>query len=259
MVKVNLLKLDNNAQIILAIGILLIIIYVLFSTQGNLENVGQSLSKILSADQVKAAILAIVFVAVVGISIVYAKIDDPITLFAIAGGTTFVAFVALFYKDILNAIGQVSIPGFGVDEKKVKEKIYIEYADPTKNEVYFPGNNNIKLYAKAAGVDLHSSPITEKDFVAVVYTDQVIKIQQHTDDPKEVWNNIYYNRIYPLQVYVDGELYVVYCKCDIREYDWHVTSMVCWGFPPKCYDLNKEYKHMPKEDALVLLNNPPFA
>lgn len=259
MVTVRLPKLHKPTEVMIAIFAIILIVYLLSQIFGGLSQAGRTIADALKSDQTKAFLVALTVVAVVILALVFAKIDDPIVIFTLALGTGAIMFLALFYSDLGAGLGGIfpSLPPSEELVNKIKSEIYNTYADPSKNEVYFPGNSKLQSMALAAGYDLCASVgcLTKKDFVAVVFTDQILKIQEGIDDPKVVWNNVMWKHMYPLEVYLDGKNYIVYCKCDIREYDWKLVSTVCFGLT--CYNLNSEYRHMPKEHALSILNNAP--
>ena len=252
-----MLKLGREAQLLLVIGLLLIIAYLIFSAKSDANSLGAVLADLVKNDQTKAVIVAVIVVLVVYMALVHAKIDDPVTIFAIAGGTGLIMLLALFYTDILDALS-TGVSSIGTNVDKVKEALYQQYADPGKGEVYWPGNKNIQNYAKAAGYDIGAGfPFQEMDFLCIVHTDQIQKVLTRMPDPKEVWNYIYYVRLYPVKVYVNNQLYVVLCSCELKEVNITFFSTVT-APSGKTYDVNNEYRHMPKDDAIYVFNNPPW-
>jgi len=182
-----------------------------------------------------------------------------------------VVFIILDYKYISNLpdelakdIGGVSVSN-PFSHEPTKEQIlkvlHSQYADPVKGEVYWPGNKNIQNYANAAHLNLSIWTFETQDFVCYVETNKIARIQDKLDSPQEVWNNIFYGHIYPIMVYVplpDGtsKPYVVYCRCHIKTANFVLSSTVhCPS--GRTYDLNNEYRHMNRNDAIYCFNNPP--
>ena len=251
---VTVFRFGKYADLLLSIVIAIILIYIVFYYQGASTSAGSSIMNLISSKGFKYFVVAVTFVGVLYIAIVYAKIEDPLTLFAIAGGATVVMAIALLGGEITKVFSTPIV----TPKEEILRAVWNKYADPTKNEVYFPGNKTLQMYAKSAGYDVSAGfPFQELDYICIVHTDQLINIQTYMDNPKDLWNKIFYNRIYPLSVYVNGQLYVAYFKCDLREVNMTLISTVT-APSGKTYDLNKEYRHMPREDGLFILNNPPW-
>jgi len=183
-----------------------------------------------------------------------------------------VVFLLLDYKNIAQLPEQLShMLGSSINiqnpfssepsKEQILKVLHSQYADPTKNEVYWPGNKIIQNYANAAHINLSIWTFETQDFVCYVETDKIARIQDKLEDPQDVWNNIFYGHIYPLVVYVplhDGTTkpYVVYCRCHIKTANFVVTSTVTCP-SGKTYDLNNEYRHMNRNDAIYCFNHPP--
>jgi len=228
-------------------------------------------SSINKENSILASVLValVVFVVVVLYSAKHVKSHTGALILGLILAVT--AFIILDYKNIINLPSELAkdIEGISVpnpfSHKPTKEQIlkvlHSQYADPAKNEVYWPGNKNIQNYANAAHLNLSIWTFETQDFVCYVETDKIARIQEELDSPQDVWNNIFYGHIYPIMVYVplpDGTTkpYVVYCRCHIKTANFVLSSTVhCPS--GRTYDLNNEYRHMNRNDAIYCFNNPP--
>lgn len=185
--------------------------------------------------------------------------------------TTAVA-VAIYYNDTKDLLKKLE-SGFDFDlnslnpfashtktpslKSQIRQKLYEEYANADNNEVYFPGSDNVKMYANAAGVSLTGLWMLPKNFVCIVFTDQIIKIQDYEDDAQTTWNNIYHGHMYPILVYLNNKTYYVYCHCMIKEIETTLFDTVTCP-DGKTYHICQEYRHMNKNDAMYVFNHAPF-
>ena len=220
----------------------------------------------------RVIILAVVFLGTIILFSKYLKSSNALHPLALAVICTVVVAITMYQKDlekqfknvfhfdlnkVFNDIFHLFDQPDDKTNEKIKKTIYEKYADPTKNEVYFPGSDNVKMHANAAGVSLTGLFLLPKNYVCVVFTNQIIGIQDHEDTADETWNKIYHGHMYPLYVNLDDNSYVVYCHCLIKEVDTTFFDTV------KCPDGNTyhichEYRHMNKNDAMYIYNHAPF-
>ncbi len=217
----------------------------------------------------KISLVALVFLFTLLFTVKFAKFDNHIAVLAIAAVAALaVAFIA-FEKNIAEALhfnlpnisfGIPSFTGNSDLKSRVAKALAEQYADPAKDEVYWPGNTILDNYAKAAHYNVSTGwlGLVPKFFAAVVYTDRphIIKITDNLPSPEETWNNIYYGHQFPCIVSLDdGSTKVAWCYCKFTECAF--SKIVPFpGMPPEVdgYNLDNEHRHLKKPEAEKMWN-----
>jgi len=259
-VKLGAVRLEGRAAQTFTLGLLFIVIIVALGFRNAFKQSGTSLMEILTSDSTRFAILSGIVILVIYAAI-KAKIDDLPTLLGITLLVGGVAFIGLYIDKIRDVLVNFKLPSFDLFEdqpdtqleQKVRIKVYEEYADPNKDEVYFVGAQTLNAIADNAGVDrggfgLLGFSITHEDYIGIVYTDQIIRIDDEMPTPQTQWNNIISGRMFPLVVYVDNKLYVVWCRIDWKKVDLVLLPVI------DGYNLDRDYRHIPKADAQMIFS-----
>lgn len=260
-VRAGFLKFGGTPAFVFTLVIIVLIFYAAGNLDSTLRRSGTSLSQLIQSDSTRFIILGAVVLFVL-ITMIRAKIDDVPTLLTVTTLTAVVTFVVLYVdkiKEVVKAfdLGDLNPFDDGVSKKlenEIKQKIYQEYADPTKDEVYFVGAQTLNAIADNAGVDrggfgLFGFSITHEDYIGIVYTDRIIRIDTEMPTPREQWNRMINGRMFPLVVYVEGKQYVVWAS-----FEWKKIDITLFPYVGK-YNLDRDYRHMPKTDAREIFSS----